>query len=182
MTYRLFHNDAEIDGSTASALLIDASVFRGFDIAELRAVFCIACDFSDHESLDSMMARETIFDSADIEIIPADSDSLVCNANPCGLHDGDGESVADSLTQVSDKERFAFMSFQSVANLVLRESASDSDRLKAWEYLNASAEDIGTLYWSGLSTMARSRILGAMALDLSAFGFITAEAESGVAI
>ena len=45
----------------------------------------------------------------------------------------------------------------------------------AWrELLNASALELGT-YWAGLSTLARSRILGAMALDLSAFGFVTAE-------
>ena len=62
------------------------------------------------------------------------------------------------------------MSFQSMANLVLNESRDSTDRLIAWETLNANALDIGD-YWVGLSSYARSRILGAMALDLSEYGF-----------
>lgn len=233
MTYRLFHNGAEIEESIASAMLIDASLYQGYDIRDLRHTYALALDFSDNESLDSMMAREDIFSQVEIEIIPAGSDSLVCTANPCGIHDipeslsghidektgraygresdyapnvaapcehtitvvsetgahcefcekdmessvGDiwRQGAAPATPPISDHERLAAMSFQSVANLVLRESAEDSDRMKAWEYLNASADDIGRVYWGGLSTMARSRILGAMALDLSAFGFVTAE-------
>lgn len=161
--YRLFHDGAEIDESTASALMIDASLLRGVDIRELRATYALALDFSDHDSLDSMMARESLFGSAEIEVIPADSDSLALAPN-----------LAPVPITVTDRERFGAMGWQSMANLILRESAPDSDRLKAWEYLNASALEIGK-YWSGLSNHARSRILGAMALDLSALGFVTGE-------
>ena len=66
------------------------------------------------------------------------------------------------------------MSWQSIANLVLRESAESMERVKAQECLNAGAEDLA-LHWASYSTLARSRILGAMALDISALGFSMSE-------
>lgn len=81
------------------------------------------------------------------------------------------------LVPISDRERFGAISWQSIANLVLRESADSADRVKAQEFLNAGADDM-TEYWASLSIRARSRILGAMALDLSALGFIPAANDS----
>ena len=89
---------------------------------------------------------------------------------------GAGPKPESKRRPVTDAERFAAMSWQSMANLILNESRDSQDRLKAWELLNANALDIGT-YWAGLSHYARSRILGAMALDLSASGFTNQESN-----
>ncbi len=156
----LFHNGAAIDSNDAAALMIDASLYKGVDIADLRETYKSAIDFSDHDSLDSMTARETLFDLADIEILPGYSDNC--------------EKQALSYARISGHERFQDMSFQSLANIVLNESRDSTDRLIAWETLNANALDIGD-YWAGLSRHARARILGAMALDLSEYGFMTGE-------
>ena len=83
-------------------------------------------------------------------------------------------AMVRSIVPVSDRERFAAMSWQSIASLVLRESADSIERVKAQECLNAGAEDLA-LHWASYSILARSRILGAMALDLASFGFTTAQ-------
>ena len=72
----LFHNGAEIDCDSAANLMYDASLYMGVDITDLRDIYISAIDFSDQDSLDSMVARESLFELAEIEVLPDYSDSL----------------------------------------------------------------------------------------------------------
>lgn len=62
----------------------------------------------------------------------------------------------------------------SLAWRTLNESLPIAARLSASEALNARLVECESA-WNGYGTTARAQILGALALDLSADGFITAD-------